>query len=101
MPEWNEAQRDLAALIERIFADGRVDESERQELRQFWAQRQLSVKLVREVVETFASTTWREVMADGVVTAEERQRLWVVVDALHLPEASMPSAMWQAITARS
>ncbi len=100
MAEWNQSQRDLAALIERIFADGSVDDSERQELREFWAQRQLSVKLVREVVEAFARKTWGEVMADGVVTPDERRRLWAVVDALHLPEASMPAEMWRVISTR-
>jgi hypothetical protein len=98
MSDWNQAQQDLAALIDRIFADGRVDPDEREELRRFWTTRQLAVKQVRAVVDVFVSKTWGEVIADGVVTDQERERLWAVVEGLHLPEAVLPEPMWKAIS---
>ena len=100
MPEWNQAQQDLAALIDRVFADGKVDSAEREELRGFWAQRQMTLKNVREVVDAFVEKTWGEVIADGVVTDGERERLWAVVDGLHLPEAVVPEAMWRVISTK-
>jgi hypothetical protein len=98
MSDWNQAQQDLAALIDRIFADGKVDPAEREELRSFWTARQLTVKQVRAVVDAFVGKTWGEVIADGVVTAQERDRLWAVVEGLHLPEAVVPEAMWKVIS---
>jgi hypothetical protein len=100
MPEWTQAQRDLAALIDRVFADGKVDNAERDELRGFWAKRQMPLKEVRAVVDTFVEKTWGQVIADGVVTETERERLWAVVDGLHLPESVVPEAMWRAITTK-
>jgi len=48
----------------------------------------------------FVQRTWGEVIADNVVTEEERARLWTVVDGLHLPEAVVPAPMWAAISRR-
>ena len=100
MPEWTQAQQDLAALIDRVFADGKVDNAEREELRGFWAQRQMPLKEVRAVVDAFVEKTWGQVIADGVVTGAERDRLWAVVDGLHLPESVVPEAMWRVITTK-
>lgn len=100
MAEWTAAQQDLAALIDRIFADGVVQPAEREELRRFWAQRGMTVSQVREVVERFVAQTWGEVMADGVVTGDETERLRAVVDGLHLPESVMPAPMQQILGAR-
>jgi hypothetical protein len=99
MSEWNQSQQDLAALIDRIFADGKVDPAEREVLRTFWSSRALTVAQVRAVVDRFVDRLWGEVISDGVVTADERRKLWAVVDGLHLPQAVLPDPVWQAITA--
>ena len=93
MAEWTAAQHDLAQLIDRVFADGVVQPAEREELRRFWAQRGMTVGQVREVVEQFLTKTWGEVIADGVVTENEAERLRAVVDGLHLPDSVMPAPM--------
>ena len=100
MPELTQAQKDLAALIDRIFADGKVEDSERAELRQFWTKQGMSVKQVREVVDAFVGRIWGEVMADHVVSREEKQKLWAIVNGLHLPEEAMPPGMWQVISGK-
>jgi uncharacterized membrane protein YebE (DUF533 family) len=97
MAELNETQRDLAALIERIFADGVIDPAERQTLQDFWRQRGLTVPQVRQVVDAFVARVWGEVIADGVVTAEERGRLNAVVQGLRLPEEALPGPVRKAL----
>lgn len=97
MAELNETQRDLAALIERIFDDGVVDPAEREQLRDFWRQRGLTVAQVRQVVDAFVARVWGEVIADGVITADERQRLSAVRDGLRLPDEVLPDPVRRAL----
>ena len=58
------------------------------------------MRMTKELVDVFVQRTWGEVIADNVVTEEERARLWTVVDGLHLPEAVVPAPMWAAISRR-
>ena len=90
-------QEDLGALLDRIFADGVVDPAEREELRQFWIKRGMTVSQVRGVVDRFVARVWDEVIEDGVVTAEERERLRAVVEGLNLPQAVLPEAVRAAL----
>ncbi len=89
-------QEDLGALLTRIFEDGIVDPSEREELRLFWIKRGMTVSQVRQVVDQFLAHEWEGIMKDGVVTPEERIRLKTVVEGLNLPEAAL-SAEVQAV----
>ncbi len=97
MPELTPSQQDLAALVDRIFADGKIEPAEREELRRFWAARGLSVSQVRTVVDAFVARVWGEVLADGVITEEERARLRAVVSGLRLPEAALPELLRKAV----
>jgi hypothetical protein len=93
MTEMNNKQKELAALIERIFEDEVVDESEREQLRQFWAQKGMTVPEVRGVVDAFVQKVWGEVIEDGVVTDDERVRLLRVVEGLKLPISILPDPL--------
>jgi hypothetical protein len=94
---WNQAQESLARLIDQIFEDGRVDDSERQQLRRFWADKGLTVNQVRVVIDRFVDDVWREVVADGIVTDDERSRLRAVVSGLNLPREILPQALLSAL----
>jgi hypothetical protein len=98
MAELNQTQKELAALIERIFEDGVVDSEEREELQAFWRQRGLTVPQVREVVDQFVLRVWGEVIADGVITAEERARLAAVKEGLRLPDEVIPEPVREAVS---
>jgi len=97
MSELTDGQRELAALIDRIFEDGVVDAAERQQLARFWANKGLTVRQVREVVDAFVERVWADVIEDGVVTDGERERLQAVVSGLSLPESILPEKMREAL----
>src|SRR5436190_20837030 len=84
------AQRALLSLVDKIFADGILSPSERNELHTLYETGGLSVREVREVFSTFIAKTWGEVMADGFVTPEERQKLLTIVVELRLPPEMVP-----------
>lgn len=97
MAELTKTQQDLATLIERIFEDGVVDPAERQELQDFWRQRGLTVSQVRQVVDAFVARVWGEVIADGVITSDERVRLSAVREGLRLPDEVLPEPVRKAL----
>ena len=90
-------QEDLGALLTRIFEDGIIDPSEREELRQFWIKRGMPVSQVRQVVELFLAQIWDSIIDDGVVTPEERQRLQTVIKGLNLPDSVLPVEVLAAL----
>jgi uncharacterized tellurite resistance protein B-like protein len=98
MSELSQAQRELSELIDRIFADGKIEPEEREQLRSFWANRGLTVGQVRAVVDSFVARVWGEVNADGQITDEERTRLRAVVSGLRLPDEVLPPAVRWAVT---
>jgi tellurite resistance protein len=97
MPELSKSQQDLAALMDRVFADGKVEPSEGEELRSFWATRGLTVSQVRAVVDAFVARVWGEVVADGVITDEEQAKLRAVVSGLRLPDGALPDPVRKAL----
>jgi len=97
MSELSKSQQDLAALIDRIFADGKVEPEEREQLRSFWANRGLTVRQVRAVVDAFVARVWGEVSADGRISDEERARLRAVVSGLRLPDEVLPEPVRAAL----
>jgi hypothetical protein len=94
---WTEGQQNLAQLIDRIFEDGVVDADEREELKQFWVSQGLGVGQVRSVIDAFVAKVWGEVIADGVVTSDEKVRLQAVVYGLKLPVDILPEAIRNAL----
>lgn len=98
MSDFNPKQKALAALIDRIFEDDVVDDEERDTLRQFWAQQGMTVPEVRAVVSAFVDKVWGEVIADGVVTDDERVRLLRVIEGLRLPITILPEGLQRELS---
>jgi uncharacterized tellurite resistance protein B-like protein len=92
-------KRKLKGMLARIFSDAVAEESEREELRAYFAYLAsgvLSEGEVREVLEDFVHTTWKITMADGVISDHEKQRLREIVEVLKLEPGVLP-AEWTAI----
>ncbi len=87
------AQEDLLSLVDRIFADGVVNASERSELVSLYRGAGLTVPEVREVFAAFLKKTWGDVIADGVLTTVEVAKLVTIVRELHVPYDCVPSAV--------
>jgi hypothetical protein len=85
------AQEELLALVDRIFADGIVNASERSELVSLYRDAGLTVPEVREVFTSFLQKTWGEAIADGVFTDDERRKLATIVRELRVPADCMPA----------
>lgn len=92
-----ETRARLLELVRRIFADGMMNPGEKDDLRSLLRTSGLSVADVREVFATFAREQWGEVIADGVVTREERERLATIVRELKMPTDVLPEGMRESI----
>ena len=86
----------LLGKLAHIFSDALVDEAEKSSLRAFLASGELSVKELREVLEEFVATTWKETMADHHVSDVEKKRLREIVRVLGLDAAILPKE-WRSI----
>lgn len=84
------AQEALLSLVERIFADGVVTPAERSELVSLYRDGMLTVSEVKAVFSTFLAETWADTISDGVLTAEERDKLATIVRELRLPRECVP-----------
>ena len=80
-----EAKERLGALIERVMADGKIEPAEREEMQAFYRQELLTVGDVRDVMSRYLRAVQDEVLADGLVTDEERARCRAVVTELKIP----------------
>ena len=92
-------KRKLKGMLARIFSDAVAEDSEREELRAYFAYLAsgvLSEGEVREVLQDFVETTWKITMADGVVSDREKQRLREIVEVLKLEAGVLPPE-WAAI----
>jgi uncharacterized tellurite resistance protein B-like protein len=87
-----EAKEQLSVLIERVMEDGKIEPSEREELAAVYRQALLTVGDVKEVLGRYVRGVQDEVLADGKVTEEERQRCRAVVSELKIPPALLPEA---------
>ena len=63
-----QAKERLGALIERVMADGTIDEGEREEMQAFFRQELLTVGDVRDVMSRYLRAVQDEVLADGRVS---------------------------------
>jgi uncharacterized tellurite resistance protein B-like protein len=73
-----QAKEKMAALIERVMADGKIEPEEREEMQSFFAQALMTLGDVRDV------------LADGHVTDEERARCRAIVTELKIPPSLWP-----------
>jgi hypothetical protein len=85
------AQEELLSLVDRIFADGVVNASERSELVSLYRGAGLTVPEVREVFKAFLQKTWGESIADGVLTENEVRKLATVVRELRVAPDCVPA----------
>ena len=85
-----QAKEMLAALIERVMADGKIEPQEREEMQAFFRQELMTVGDVRDVLARYLRAVQDEVLADGHVTDEERARCRAVVTELKVPPALWP-----------
>ena len=85
-----QAKEKLAALIERVMADGKIEPDEREEMQAFFRQELMTVGDVRDVLARYLRAVQDEVLADGHVTDEERDRCRAVVTELKIPPALWP-----------
>jgi len=88
-----EAKERLGALIERVMADGKIEPAEREEMQAFYRQELLTVGDVRDVMSRYLRAVQDEVLADGLVTDEERARCRAVVTELKIPPSLWPGEM--------
>ena len=93
-----QAKAKMGELVRRVMADGKIDAAEREEMAGVYRQAVLTVADIREVFMTYLGEIRDEVLADGVVTDEERARCRAVVAALKIPPALIP-ADFQALVA--
>jgi hypothetical protein len=75
----------LARLLPKVLEDGRVDESEKEELMAVFRRGILTTADVRQVFGQFLKGLAAEVLADGVVTADEREKCKTAVRELRIP----------------
>ncbi len=85
-----QAKAKLAEVVRRVMADGKIDAAEREEMQGLYKQALLTVLDVKEVLIGYLAEVRDEVLADGVVTDEERARCRDVLAALKLPRELVP-----------
>lgn len=83
----------LRTLLARVLADGTIDEAERAELQKFYAGAMLGVSDVKAVFGEFLEALKRDVLADGIITDEERARCRNAIVALKIPRALLSPVM--------
>jgi hypothetical protein len=87
----------LRALLARIFADGALDVSEREELQTLWRQAKLTLPVVRATFDDFLRAELGHALADGVVDEGEKDKLRFIVRALKIPPAKVPEEIKRAV----
>jgi hypothetical protein len=91
------AERTLAKLLDTIFEDGIVEPRERRTLRAFTDESELNTEQILSVFGRFVDTKWGEAVADGVITAQEKNLLATIVKELRLPTESLPKQIRLAL----
>ena len=85
-----QAKEMMRALIERVMADGKIEPAERDEMQAFFSQAALTVGDVRDVLSRYLRAVQDDVLADGLVTDEERARCRAIVAELKIPPSLWP-----------
>ena len=84
------AKAKLAEVVKRVMADGKIDVSEREEMKSIYRQGLLTVTDIKEVFTGYLGGVRDEVLADGKVTEEERARCRAALAELKLPRELVP-----------
>ena len=84
-----QAKVKLAEVVKRVMADGKIDASEREEMKSVYAL--LTVTDIKEVLNGYLGGVRDEVLADGKVSEEERARCRGVLAELKLPRELVPA----------
>jgi len=77
----------LARLLPKVLEDGHVDDSEKEELMAVFRRGILTTADVRQVFGQFLKGLATEVLADGQVTPEEREKCRTAVRELRIPRS--------------
>lgn len=86
-----QAKAKLGVLIAKVLEDGVIDAGERESLQGFFRDALLTVSDVKAVYLDSVGALQAEVLADGVVTAEEARRCKLVVGTAPHPFAHVAS----------
>lgn len=96
-PALSGLQQVLFDCLTKAFADGVLEPHEQSQLRELYGMGKLTLPDVRAVFAAFIQETWQTVIADGVVTDDERKALTNIVDQLKLPLDLVPDDVKRAI----
>ena len=94
-----DAERTLAKLLDTIFEDGIVEVRERRALRQYTEESELNAEQILAIFGGFVDKKWGEAVADGVITAQEKNLLATIVKELRLPADMLPKQIKLALRA--
>jgi hypothetical protein len=89
----------LARLLPKVLEDGRVDETEKEELLGVFRRGILTTADVRQVFGQFLKGLATEVLADGVVTPEEREQVRTAVRELRIPRSFLSPELLSIVDA--
>jgi hypothetical protein len=89
----------LARLLPKVLEDGRVDETEKEELLAVFRRGILTTADVRQVFGQFLKGLATEVLADGVVTPEEREQVRTAVRELRIPRSFLSPELLSIVDA--
>src|SRR6478736_6022960 len=92
-----EAEARLRTMLARVFADGVLDEHERKELQGLYIEGGLLRNRVKEIFVEHLRKTHAAVMADGVVTDDEKRHLRAVIEGLKFPADLVPEEVKRAL----
>jgi uncharacterized tellurite resistance protein B-like protein len=84
-----QAKVKLAEVVKRVMADGKIDASEREEMKSVYSL--LTVTDIKEVLTGYLAGVRDEVLADGQVSEEERARCRDALAELKLPRELVPA----------
>ena len=90
-----DARKDLTDMLTRVFEDSVADEGELNVLIAHLMSGALSAGEVQEVMEAFVQNTWKQTMADGVISDLEKKKMRAIVDALGLQNSDTLPASWR------
>jgi hypothetical protein len=79
------ARAHLARLLPKVLEDAHVDESEKEQLLAVFRRGILTTADVRQVFGQFLKGLQEGVLADGVITPEEREQCRIAVRELRIP----------------
>ena len=85
-----QAKAKLAEVVKRVMADGKINPSEREEMKGVYRQGLLTVTDIKEVLTGYLGGVRDEVLADGKVTEEERARCRAALAELSFPRELVP-----------